>query len=78
MQLYLLATATDLALPLAVLAIGFMFFGYKTQTGLFYLGAAALLLFLGFSFADNTLILLSMIASATILFLFTFFGGGKK
>ena len=69
---------SDLSVALAIIAMGSIFFARYSKAGIFYLIAAIIFLFIGFSYASQSIMLLiAMIGAATMLVVFTFMGGDR-
>ena len=68
----------DLNVALAILIIGFIFFAYKSQVRIFYLGASAINMFIAVTYIDYMELFLPFLGISIILFVVTFIGGDKS
>ena len=62
----------DFGVALAILLVGFILFGYYTKTPVFYLMAAAILIFFAITYADFPALFIAFIAGFIFMVLFTF------
>ena len=62
----------DFGVALAILLVGFILFGYYTKTPIFYLMAAAIMIFFAITYVDFPALFIAFIAGFIFMVLFTF------
>ena len=67
---------TEFTAAFAILVIGFMFFGFKTQARIFYLAAAMIIFLIAITYTEP-MIMISLFGVGLTLLFFTFFGGDQ-